>query len=286
MNFFLPLQSIQWVKSHLLLISCLVAYFVPAQNAGTQKTVLERKVQWVSGKYKFTDVLTFNYSDYDYYKNLPKRFANRKYASETESHSYLLKLAKELDVDARELGLSRDEVAQYLIDFVQQAVPYKSDPSNDGLDYPKYPIETIVENGGDCEDKAALLVALLNTFDFDAVFVQFDDHMGVGLQGENGTGSYYVYNGKKYYYVESTAPNWEIGAVPPEYGKAMIISAPLVKLYTRATTKPAPVASSSGETKVKTPTSANVPAPKAKPAAASGTTMQTRRTIIIIVAPE
>lgn len=291
MKRFISLHPSRFIKSNLLILLCLVTCFVPAQSVAPQKAILERKVQWVSGEYKFTGVLSFNYSDYSYYKSLPKKQPYTKYASEFESHAYFLNIAKVLDADARALGLSRTQLGQYLIDFVQQAIPYKVDPKNNGYDYPKYPIETIVEAGGDCEDKAALLVALLNTFGFDAVFIQFKDHMGVGIHGEKRTGSYYPYNGKKYYYIESTAPDWEIGVIPPEYKTAALVkAAPEVKLYARAETKSSTVAKTSGGEKSRTQTPGNTPAPTKIPVpkptttAESTTANQKRSTVVIIIA--
>ncbi len=249
--------------------------------------MFEREVQWISGGNKFTEVFAFHHSDYNYYKTLPKRQAYTTYASELETHSYLLDLAKQLDVDAQKLKFTRTQLAQYLIDFVQQAIPYKTDPKNNGFDYPKYPIETIVEAGGDCEDKAALLVALLKTFGFDAVFIQFTDHMGVGLHTEKGAGSYFLYKGKKYYYVETTGPKWAVGMVPPEYKKAIVKVAPEVKRYIRIESQLSPVAKSSKEKEV-TPRPANIPSPTKVPVPEINTTgtsrssTQKRSTVVVI----
>jgi hypothetical protein len=32
----------------------------------------------------------------------------------------------------------------------------------------------------------------------------------------NGTGAYKEYNNKKYYFIESTYPGWDIGDLPPQ----------------------------------------------------------------------
>ncbi len=284
MKRFISLLSLPFIKGHFLFFLCLIACFVPAQNVSPEKTMFERELQWISNGNKFTEAFAFHHSDYNYYKNLPKKQPYTKYASELETHSYLLELAKQLDVNAQKLNFTRTQLAQYLIDFVQQAIPYKTDPKNDGFDYPKYPIETIVEAGGDCEDKAALLVALLKTFGFDAVFIQFTDHMGVGLQTEKGAGSYFLYKGKKYYYVESTSPKWAVGMVPPEYKKAIVKVAPQVKRYTRMETQFSPVAKSSKE-KEAMPKPATIPSPTTIPVPGITTTgtsgNATRSTVVI-----
>lgn len=88
-----------WLKCQLLLIILLSAYAAQAQNS-----VYKRTVQWNYGGYTFTDQITFNYSDYIYYKGLSKTQPKENYATEHSSHPYLLQLAKVLDEDAKELG--------------------------------------------------------------------------------------------------------------------------------------------------------------------------------------
>ncbi|MEO5643421.1 MAG: hypothetical protein ABIQ40_14830 [Bacteroidia bacterium] len=266
------------IRIHLLILFLVATSFIQAQNVTTQKTVL-RKVEWMSGIHKFSDVLIFNYSDYSYYKSLPKKQRPySRFAADYDSHSYLLEMAKVLDADAEAFNLSRREIGQCIIDFVQQAIPYKADPENNGYDYPKYPIETIIENGGDCEDKAALLVALLNTFGFDAVLIQFKDHMGVGIKQEESKGTYYAYNEKKYYYVESTAPYWKVGVLPEEYKTAAIVmAAPQVKVYSRGVAESSTVTSASNGESGKAHPADKMPELKTE---SPGTIPETRPTII------
>jgi hypothetical protein len=220
---------LQWFKCHLMIVLCLVAFATQAQNS-----VYKRTVQWNYGGYTFTDQITFNYTDYIYYRGLSKMQAKGNYATEHSSHPYLLQLAKVLDEDAKGLRYTGFTMAEYLVAFVQQAIPYKSDPYNNGYDYPKYPIETLVEQGGDCEDKAALLVALLNTFGFDAVLVSLPGHIAAAISCSN-CGGYYTHNGKKYSFIETTEPGWNIGTVPPasQYAGATILDVPYLKKYER-----------------------------------------------------
>lgn len=197
--------------------------------------IITRTVKFSYDGYDFTDVLTFNYSDYAYYKSLPKNQEKKNYATEHDSHPYLLELAKVLDEDANQLGYTNFKLAEYLTAFVQQAVPYKPDPWNNGLDYPKFPIESLVEQGEDCEGKAAMLVALLNVFGFDAVLVSLPGHMAAALSCSN-CGGYYTHNGKKYSFIETTNSGWCIGCVPPEYSQigATILDVPKPTVYKRS----------------------------------------------------
>lgn len=177
-----------------------------------------RTVKWKYNGYAFNASLKFSYSDYQYYHGLSKTQAYNRFASENNSHQYLLSLAAQLDADAAAHGFSKPELAEYLVAFVQQGIPYVKDPYNKGNDYPKYPIETIIDRGGDCEDKSALLVALLNTFGFDAVLIVLPGHMAAGLWSDR-KGAYYLHNNKRYCYIETTAPGRSVRC-PLNTGKA------------------------------------------------------------------
>lgn len=192
-----------------------------------------RTVKWKYNGYAFSASLKFSYSDYQYYHGLSKTQAYNRFASENSSHQYLLSLAAQLDVDAEKHGFSKPEMAEYLVAFVQQGIPYVKDPYNKGKDYPKYPIETIIDRGGDCEDKSALLVALLNTFGFDAVLIVLPGHMAAGLWSDR-QGAYYLHNNKRYCYIETTAP-WKIGSMPAQYrkSKATLLDVARPAVFTR-----------------------------------------------------
>lgn len=226
-----------WLNSQLMTMLCFCA--VAAQAQGTRNTPapndnVKRTLQWQYGGYIFTNEFTFNYSSYAYYKGLSKTQAKENYVTEHSTHPYLLQVAKVLDEDANELGYTGFTLAEYIVAFVQQAIPYRSDPYNNGWDYPKYPIETLVEQGGDCEDKAALTVALLKTFGFDAVLVSLPGHMVAAIYCSNCSG-YYTYNGKRYAFIETTERGWNIGQVPQDskYVEGTILETASLTKYKR-----------------------------------------------------
>ncbi len=191
---------------------------VQAQSSAT----ISRKVQFIYDQDTFKNELVFNASDYYYYKRLGKKQFTPNYgdyATESTEHPYLIKLAKELDKNAKKAGYEGQELAEYLVAFVQQAIPYKDDPENDGYDYPRYPIETIIDRAGDCEDKSALLVALLNTFGFEAILISPPGHMAAGIWCEDCVEGTYELNGKKYAYIETSVKGWPIGVVPSKFAQ-------------------------------------------------------------------
>ena len=40
------------------------------------------------------------------------------------------------------------------------------------------------------------------------------------LGGKNTSGTYYMYEGKRYYYLETTGEGWQIGQIPDDYKSA------------------------------------------------------------------
>ncbi|MCK5213352.1 MAG: PKD domain-containing protein, partial [Dehalococcoidia bacterium] len=61
--------------------------------------------------------------------------------------------------------------------FVQAAIDYAYDPA--WYEYPRYPIETLVDETGDCEDTAILYASLVRTLGAGAMLVAVDtDHDG------------------------------------------------------------------------------------------------------------
>ena len=97
--------------------------------------------------------------------------------------------------------------------LVSQIV-YTSDKfSINGWDeYPKYPIETIIEGSGDCEDTTFLMASLLKALDLgDPSLVRFDNHLGLAafvVDNEN--------IGKDIFYIETTGNGIHHPGVMPE----------------------------------------------------------------------
>ncbi|WP_298665711.1 hypothetical protein [uncultured Methanofollis sp.] len=91
------------------------------------------------------------------------------------------------------------------------AVPAQAIHTPGGVEYPKYPVETLVDGEGDCEDSSILAASLLTFMGYDTVLLGYSDHMAVGVQ-MTGNGPYYAdytprsydFGGKRYYYVETT----------------------------------------------------------------------------------
>jgi len=104
--------------------------------------------------------------------------------------------------------------------FTQNLDYIKDSPTNDSLEYPNYPIETLFKNkyGGDCEDKAILTVSLLDHMEFNTALFRLPNHMAVGIQlSESAVPNYDHYHREGYYYLETTTAGKPVGFIPNEY---------------------------------------------------------------------
>ena len=157
---------------------------------------------------------------YNYYQELP-RPPTRNYSvyiTHPLDDNVLAMLASELENVASERSFSSYKTVEFVSTFVQ-SLPYTVDNVTTPYDeYPRYPIETLVDYGGDCEDTSILLASILCAMRYESVLIKFPHHMGVGvLGGEGTTGSYYNYNGEKYFYIEMTGIGCGIGELPEQY---------------------------------------------------------------------
>ncbi|MBR5429250.1 MAG: hypothetical protein IK116_01850 [Firmicutes bacterium] len=136
------------------------------------------------------------------------------YVTEPSDDEYLGALAQVFLNSAAAYGMSDDEAVMLAVAFVQ-SLKYTPDDIGLGYDYPKYPLETLYDQGGDCEDTSILLVSLIKEMGYGCALIMFDDHMGVGILGDDSVaGYYYEAYGNKYFYVETTDVGWQIGEMP------------------------------------------------------------------------
>jgi len=74
-------------------------------------------------------------------------------------------------------GQDDDEFIHEALAFVQGAIRYQADPP--GVEHPLYPLETLADGDGDCEDTAILFVSLLKAMDIPSklAFVDTDNDL-------------------------------------------------------------------------------------------------------------
>ena len=206
-----------------------------AQELGVPGQI-ERSLTWYYGGQQYKIDCNFSPDEYSFYKGMSKVQPYQYYAEEYDNHRYFLSLAQKLDEASRGTEMSNYKFAEYLTAFVQQCVPYVPDPETLGHDYPRFPIETLVDRGGDCEDKAALLLALMKTFGYDVKMVEFTDHVAAAIAHPEAHGSRFHEDGKNYFYIETTAP-MQIGEITPAKSRqaAMLVNVAQSTYYNRQT---------------------------------------------------
>ena len=92
-----------------------------------------------------------------------------------------------------QLGYNSFDQVSFVLAFVQ-SLPYTSDSVTTGHDeYPRFPIETLVDDGGDCEDTSILFATLTLIMGYGTVYINPPDHYAVGILGNNLNGTYWTY---------------------------------------------------------------------------------------------
>jgi len=112
--------------------------------------------------------------------------------------------------------------------------------SNAGIfEYPKYPLETIMEGTADCEDNSFLMASILkaylkltdlNNTDNKVALIRFSNHVAVGWgfgpafyqayldkmtkQNKTWNPNYFTLNNIKYYFIETTLIGYNLGDTP------------------------------------------------------------------------
>jgi len=179
-----------------------------------------RQYEWSYDGQEWQWILSIPQSLYDYYVELPRVPTEDYsiYVTHPKDDEYIDTLIDKIEEVAADTGYDEMETVNFAVSFVQ-SLPYAVDNVTTSYDeYPRYPIETLVDNGGDCEDTSILMADILNEMGYGTVLLSLPNHMAVGiLGGDEMSGTYWPHNDGKYYYLETTGSGWEIGELPPEY---------------------------------------------------------------------
>ena len=114
------------------------------------------------------------------------------------------------------------------LSFVQ-SLAYASDAATKGVDeYVRFPVETLVDGCGDCEDKVVLLAALLYEMKADYIVLALPDHLALGVHCDGVHADHYLlFRDRRYYYMETTTEGWHIGDIPEPYRSAKMEAVPV-----------------------------------------------------------
>lgn len=116
----------------------------------------------------------------------------------------------------------------FVLGFAQSIV-YSSDPETTGHeDYWRFPVETMYEQTGDCEDTSILAAAVLRRLGHHVAIALMPEHAALGVEAPPGTpGHYATVDGRRMYYCETTAAGFLVGELPDSVDSGSITWAPL-----------------------------------------------------------
>ncbi|WP_152422623.1 hypothetical protein [Natrinema pellirubrum] len=98
---------------------------------------------------------------YQYYQRRMRVGDYGAYVSDTNDDEYITRLAEQFKTFRDRNNLSDREMIDHVTGFVQQLQYTRDEPATGYNEYPKFPTETLVDQGGDCEDTCILLSSIL-----------------------------------------------------------------------------------------------------------------------------
>lgn len=179
-----------------------------------------RTYSWYYDGLPYTVTVSIPKEMYEKYRKLGhSTISLTKYPTEEYNRSIAGTIAEQLKRYADANGFNLYQKLMLAATMVQN-IPYDSDTGTTGKDeYARYPVETLVDKTGDCEDTSILLAAILREMGYDVLIMRFDGHVALGVANHDfkKEGAYIEVNGKDYFYLETTAPGWELGEIADEY---------------------------------------------------------------------
>jgi len=160
-------------------------------------------VHWTHNGQQYTTQFGIAEDWYWYYKNKSRvdyRFTDARFVT------YKDPVIQTIAQDITDTSISSGDPCKLCvaIDFVE-SILYQKDIDYISLpDYPKYPIETIKDEKGDCEDTSFLMASIFKALDVDTVLLRYSDHMAVAFASSKCPGDFYTYKGKTYCFLETT----------------------------------------------------------------------------------
>lgn len=160
-----------------------------------------------------------------------------------ESQTQIDFLTDSLEAISKERGLSRNELAELVVTFVQD-IPYSyvrsvdcSEANNKGkpcIGNIRFgllsPYEFIHSLYGDCDTRAVLIYALLDSLGYDPMIVVSNEYAHAMLAlNIQAVGDHLKHHGKNYYFWETTGKGWPIGMLPPNSNNVNYWKIALVK---------------------------------------------------------
>lgn len=186
-----------------------------AAKPGDTDATYTRSFAWSFRRQRLDWAVEIPVSLYEYCTNRLRTGQYGLYLADPFQQSFVESLVDRLS----DLGQDRRDRITAAVRFVQ-SLDYTRDIDDTGHEaYPKYPVETLVHQQGDCEDGTILLGTMLRAMGCDVAVLALPDanHMILGLACEWGSGASVDHAGRTYYTVETTSQGRDVGDLPPAY---------------------------------------------------------------------
>lgn len=139
----------------------------------------------------------------------------------------LQKLIRKFNRVMSQMGIREPEKkVNFVLAFVH-AIPWTDDETTGYDEFYKYPIETLAEGKGDCEDTSMLFASILSGLGFEVALIDLPRHIAVGVKGDFRRGEFVTYENDKYFFCETTSAPYKLGDINPKYVGMSVNIAPI-----------------------------------------------------------
>ncbi|MBO4357572.1 MAG: InlB B-repeat-containing protein [Candidatus Methanomethylophilaceae archaeon] len=180
------------------------------------KTEIPRNYTWTYKGTEYNISLKISFSDFVNHRTDTIKRSQGSNSHDlqfvTVNNKYVKEIAQKIvDLTTSNPAINSDADRIGMALAFTQYILYKEDVKSVGSnEYWKFPIETLMDEEGDCEDTSILFCALTKAMGYDCCMIIYPGHMAAGVNNSECTGNHYVFNGKNYYYCETTAI-WAVG---------------------------------------------------------------------------
>ena len=219
------------MRSKIILALVLFSIGVSAQSVEPEDGYYKVKYSWDYNEVRWSFSVGIPEDVYDFYRGRTHYNDDFMHFVLSEyDRDYIREIVASFREGGEKWGLSDIDNVFNVVTFVQ-SLRYVTDESSRGEeDYVRYPIETLVDGIGDCEDVTILAATLLHEMGYSVLLVAFHDHLALAIKYDKDfKGTYYEYDGGKYYYLEMTNLGWDLGQMPKKYRSEKCKLIPLVK---------------------------------------------------------
>jgi hypothetical protein len=229
------------VRAILILLACigiiilLVLGLVPRWDSGPGFSATEIEgyyevnYEWMYKGSKWYYNATIPKQTYQYFESQKRTGDYREYVMNDRDDELMSSLADFLSKEAEKKGWGEADTVSLVLSFVQ-SMSYTDDEVTTGYDeYPRYPVETMKDGGGDCEDTAILFTSIVREMGYGVALLELkeDKHMAAGVLisqeavdnwNRDYPLTYYpTENGEEMYaYCETTSEGWKLGQKPED----------------------------------------------------------------------